>query len=571
MAQRIHGIDLGSYLVKVAVMEVGFRQTSLRDIISVPVAHFANEMPLPAPAAEDISPGDKINGSERRGGDAEASETPSKAAKEPFGGSTAVIAALGEALLRAGDRADLTVLGLPGDMASLRVLEFPFHDQRKVSAVLGYELEGQIPYEMDQVVFQHQLSEVPGGGGRALVSIANIQRTEGLLALLGTLGVDPHAIIVAPLGYGYLGAEVGAQSDPFALLDIGHERTNLAVLRGNVTVLARTLSRGGAQITRGLSALYQIPEDRAAEIKHAYAQLSAPGGPLIPSDRAPIGEVVRSELLPLAQAVRQSLLGVRQREDLYPRRVLLCGGSSAIRGLPEWLAEELELPVEVALPAGAPSGVGARGQVLAVGLAQTAADRRLPLTNLRIGALGRKEEHSLFRKRALYFAWTAVLVLGLLTLNGFLALSNLRKEERSLRANLAQTTLMIFNRPINSEVEVTKRINTALKGKKASTLPIPEASAFALLSEISRQLPPKTEVTLNVTRLHIREGKIDFEGTVKDAKEVDKVVEALKKVKCFDNVTQGRVSEVTVREMVDGEVKSDKRRKFSVDVAHECM
>lgn len=570
MAQRIHGIELGSYLVKVAVMEVGFRQTALTQVVSVPVAEFAAQAPLPHAAIEDAPAlTEPQEASADDGG--EGSGARAEPYTEPFHGSTAVLAALREALLRARDRADVTVLGLPGDLANFRVLEFPFHDARKVSAVIGYELEGQIPYELDEVVFQHQLADAPDGGGRALVALAPVARTARLLALLEECGVDPQTLTVAPLAYGYLGLAEGTDPAPYAVLDLGHERTNLAVLRGSATVLARTLSRGSAQITRALAALYQVSEERAAEIKHAYAQVTGPGAASIPSDQLPICEVVEAELQPLVRAVRQSLLGIRQREDLAPRRLILCGGGSAIRGLPEWLSRELELPVDVTLPQGAPTGVGARGQVLAVGLAQTAADRRLPSTNLRLGPLARKEEHSLLRRRALYFAWAAVLVFGLLILNGFLSLWNLQKQERHLRAGLTQATLAIFNRPINSEEEVTRRINAALKGRKVSSLPIPDASAFALLSEISRQMPPKSEVTLDVTRLFIREGKIDLEGTVKDAKEVDKVVDALKKIKCFKSVTQGRVSEVSVREMVEGEVKTDKRRKFSVDIAHECM
>ena len=577
MAQRIYGIDLGAHLVKVAVLEVGFRQSALKQVVSVPVADYAGAALPESIAAQEAFAAEEIAGN---GGTGEGAEEPEAASahtlpREPLPNFAAVLAALDAALHRAGGRPDLAALALPGDLVSFRVLEFPFSDPKKVAAVLSYELEGQIPYDIDEVVHDHLLSRGDQGDGRALVTLAHVERTGRLLDLLerGT-GLAPAVVTVGPLGYGYLleaEGEAGASREPVAVLDIGHAHTNLAVHRGLDVVLARTLSRGGANITRALAERYQVDEQRAAEIKHTYAQLPAPGGAVVSGDRAPIVEVVQQEIAPLVRAVRQSLLGLRQHPELSPTRLILCGGGSSIQGLPEHLQQELELPVETRLPPQAPTGVGARGQVLAVGLAQLAADRRRPQVNLRQGPLGLREERSLFRKRALYFSWAAVLMVGLLVLNGFVSLWTLRKEEENLRNRLAHTTLEIFGKPMNDVEMVEGRISHALQRRKVSTLPIPDVSAYAVLSEISRRVPAKDKVTLDITRIYIREGKIDLEGTAKDAKQVESVVEALKKIPCFKKVQQGRVSEVTVREMIDDQVKTDKRRKFTVDIAHDCI
>ena len=46
-------------------------------------------------------------------------------------------------------------LAVPGDQLSLRVLELPFSDSRKIDQVVGYELEGQIVHAIEDVVFDH--------------------------------------------------------------------------------------------------------------------------------------------------------------------------------------------------------------------------------------------------------------------------------------------------------------------------------------------------------------------------------------------------------------------------------
>ena len=65
-------------------------------------------------------------------------------------------------------------LAMPGELLTVRVLDLPFSDPRKIEQVVGYELEGQIVHALSEVVFDHLVLETPGprgdhgdGGGRA--------------------------------------------------------------------------------------------------------------------------------------------------------------------------------------------------------------------------------------------------------------------------------------------------------------------------------------------------------------------------------------------------------------------
>ena len=119
---------------------------------------------------------------------------------------------------------------------------------------------------------------------------------------------------------------------------------------------------------------------------------------------------------------------------------------------------------------------------------------------------------------------------------------------------------------------------------------MPEGSAFAVLSELSRRIPAKTKLVLDVDDLTIRVGKLELKATVKKPKDVDTLVEALKKVPCFKKFNQGKQSEVNVRvrdheaeeEDAQGKpgdkdkpkqhkMKNEKRRKFSIDITHDCI
>jgi Tfp pilus assembly PilM family ATPase len=112
MAHTITGIDLGSWSVKFTVLEVGFRHTR---VVSTYEERVPNDERLLS---------ERQNEALRQG----VSRLPS--------GTTVYLA-------------------LPGDMLTLRVLELPFADARKIEQVVGYELEGQIIHELHDVILDH--------------------------------------------------------------------------------------------------------------------------------------------------------------------------------------------------------------------------------------------------------------------------------------------------------------------------------------------------------------------------------------------------------------------------------
>ena len=102
MAHTICGIDVGAFSVKFAFLEVGFRTHTLRGLLETAVP--TGEAPLlrAAGGRRARGAGAGVGGGRRR------------------------------------------TSRVPGDQLSVRVLELPFSDSRKIDQVVGYELEGQI-------------------------------------------------------------------------------------------------------------------------------------------------------------------------------------------------------------------------------------------------------------------------------------------------------------------------------------------------------------------------------------------------------------------------------------------
>src|SRR6185295_15990901 len=128
MAHLICGIDLGAFSVKLAFMEIGFRTSTLRGLL---------ETAVPS-------------------GDAPLVERQAEAVREGF----------------AQAREATPYFAIPGDQLSVRVLELPFADPRKIDQVVGYELEGQIVHALEDVIFDHTVVGQTAEGSTVLAVAA---------------------------------------------------------------------------------------------------------------------------------------------------------------------------------------------------------------------------------------------------------------------------------------------------------------------------------------------------------------------------------------------------------------
>ncbi len=512
MAHRILGIDVGTSSIKLALIESSLRKTRL-----VAFQEFAlSEMDRPS---EVLS----------------------------------AVAATGRW------KADMVVSAMSGTEAMVRYLSFPFADPRKIAPVVGYELEVQIPYEIDDVVFDHIIlaRSVQEGqvSSRVVVAAAPIEQARKVIEELGGAGFEPRILTVAPIAYsGMAGAEDGLS----VVLDVGHRHTNIAVLSQGRPVLVRSIARGVGHLVDAVAARSGSEPGQVRQAVLSHGLMS--GGPAGAAMDGWIAEAWR----PWVLGIRQTVSAIRSELGASVERVLLCGGGSDLPGLSIRIADLFGLSRGAVSRVGAAEtlGAGAKG-ALAVGLARLGADRHSDALNLRQGELALGSSHSLFREKSLVFATAAVVAFGLLVSIGWAKLSVVRKEEAALAKRLASETEEVLGKSVTDPEVALSKIRALRRKKRRAEVPIPQVSAFAILSEISKQTPPKDKVTLDVRKLEIKATKIRIDGTAGSASEVEQFAAALRKIKCFDKVEPGRTTEVGQGD--------EKKSEFTINVASNCM
>src|SRR5262245_28578518 len=184
MAHTICGIDVGAYSVKFAFLEVGFRTHRLRGLMETAVP--AGEEPLLQRQMEAVREGlAQVSGE-----------------VTPY-------------------------LAVGGDQLSVRVLELPFSDSRKIEQVIGFELEGQIVHAIEDVVFDHLVVGQRPEGSTVMAAAARREDLAAIIAAAEERNIHPRALFAAPLIYRTLlplavDAKAADAIPCQAVLDFGH-------------------------------------------------------------------------------------------------------------------------------------------------------------------------------------------------------------------------------------------------------------------------------------------------------------------------------------------------------------
>jgi general secretion pathway protein L len=508
MAQLTVGLDLGQDSIKRVRLRSSFRQVEVVDATCVPLPR--DERPYLERLAEAL-----------------------------------------EALRARNGQASLLATGLPGDAVSLRLLRLPFSDPRRIQQTIGYELEGQIPFGLDEVVFDQRVVERPAEGGvRLLVAVCQIERLAEWMTVLTTAGLDPRLLGADSLAYGSLAELLPAapgEAEPGSalLVDLGHRMTSLCFLGADGVELARSLSGGGQDATLRLAEAFRVDANEAEDGKRRAAFLEVDGQPASSPEQVLVSDAYRRSLDGLVREIRQTLGNHRSLFQRPVRRIWLCGGGARARNLDRYLAAELDLPVErldvarLPLPGAERLGDGeAAGtdwtKALALAL-QAHQGGRHGWLNLRKGPFAFKGDFAQWRGVVTTSVATLIILVVLAVGNALVEFFSLRSTDQALDGRIREVTQAILGKPYDN-------LDVALSIIKEKTSPesdpLPQVSALDNLRQVHERLPADMKVRLK--DVNISPKKIRIEGFTDSYESVERMKAALEKERCFTKVETGR-------------------------------
>jgi general secretion pathway protein L len=223
---------------------------------------------------------------------------------------------------------------LPGDRVSNRRLEFPFRDKKKLALAVPFEVEAEIPFELEDVVVDWQLIEGERNHASVCATIAQRSDVSDFLAGLAEAGCPPRVLEGEGLVLGNLCGLFEIEGKRL-ILDIGHRKTTLCLVVDGVSVAARTIRVGGQAITEAMARDLGLDLAEAERTKCEHGLFDADFTPRSASAAEVLDRISR-EVLRSLQAQADVLGGgaISQLEG-----IVLVGGSARLHRIDEFIAE----------------------------------------------------------------------------------------------------------------------------------------------------------------------------------------------------------------------------------------
>src|SRR5882672_10054502 len=238
----------------------------------------------------------------------------------------------------------------PGFHVFSKFVKLPPVDPSKVTQIIEYEAKSNVPFPLEDVVWDYQiLGSTPSGELEVLLVAIKADIVEGLFRATQAAGLHLLVADVSPAAlcnafrYNY-----GELEDCTMLLDIGAKTSNLLFFEKG-KVFSRSINLGANAITQDFANEAKLKFDEAEKIKVAEGFVSLGGAYEEPDNphQAAISKIARQFMTKLHIQVNQTMQFYRgQQGGSSPQRLFLSGGASIMPYTAQFFAEKLNIPVE---------------------------------------------------------------------------------------------------------------------------------------------------------------------------------------------------------------------------------
>jgi len=238
----------------------------------------------------------------------------------------------------------------PGFHVFSKFVKLPPVDTSKVTQIIQYEAQQNVPFPLEEVVWDYQiLGTTPTGELEVLLVAIKADVVEGLFRTAEAAGLRVDLVDVSPAGlcnafrYNY-----GDLDGCTMLLDVGAKTSNLLFFEKG-KVYSRGINIGANSITQDFAAESKLKFAEAERLKIEQGFVSLGGAYEEPDNpqQAAISKIARQVMTRLHIQVNQTLQFYRgQQGGSAPQRLFLAGGASIMPYTAQFFAEKLNLPVE---------------------------------------------------------------------------------------------------------------------------------------------------------------------------------------------------------------------------------
>ncbi|HEX7052129.1 MAG TPA: type IV pilus assembly protein PilM [Longimicrobiales bacterium] len=243
----------------------------------------------------------------------------------------------------AGLKRGAVVAAVGGHDVIIKKIEMDRASEKDTQALIRWEAEQHVPFDMEGVQLDFQILDPEGTGPQMSVLLVAAKRevVEHRVGLLTDAGLSPAIIDVDSfaLHNAFEQNYPSGLAGMVALVNLGHETTNVILLEDGMPVLVRDIPFGSRRLREALQRERGLTADQADEVIHGKG------------DAAELRSFITERVDELALGIeRAAAFATAHASGLEIGRVCLSGGGARVPGLSNALAARLRVRTEIANP-----------------------------------------------------------------------------------------------------------------------------------------------------------------------------------------------------------------------------
>ena len=245
------------------------------------------------------------------------------------------------------------VSSIGGDNTSIKQIKTIFLPDEELESALFFEAKKHLPISGAEMNLDYQVLSVEEKTNNMNILLAS--STKALLTehsiILSNSGLTPGIVDLESLAVANSFALNSEEEDGvYVILNIGAFKTNMVIYSPVSKFFARDISLGGFNFTKDIMKKKKISYNEAEKykIEHGLIEEEAEKDK---SSIIALDVTEKNTVELITQEVKRSLrFYVKEAGNSDFKKILLVGGSASIKGLPEYITKQLNIPTEVLNP-----------------------------------------------------------------------------------------------------------------------------------------------------------------------------------------------------------------------------
>jgi type IV pilus assembly protein PilM len=240
-----------------------------------------------------------------------------------------------------------TIVAIPESEVFTRVIKVPRMSDKELASSIEYEAEQYIPLSLKEVSFDFQIIDtdiLDKDKMNVLLVAAKHTVLEKYVDIVKNAGLVPKGMEPETLAVTRVLGDSEERPSASVIVNFNTHSTGIIIsYRGNVR-FTRSVSIGGEALTRAVAQSLNLEFVQAEEYKETYGLDSAQADGRVYNAMKPVFDNILSEIK------RSTVFYTTHNPSVIINRVILSGGTALMPGLLFYVANNLDMEVELANP-----------------------------------------------------------------------------------------------------------------------------------------------------------------------------------------------------------------------------